>query len=45
MGFIKGSISLLGDIVGVNIFRDKNKYLFPSDHFGLMAKFTLWPDL
>lgn len=34
---VKGSISLLFDIVGYNVFRNKEKYLFPSDHFGLVA--------
>ena len=30
-------VSTLGDLVGVNAVRTPEHYLFPSDHFGLMA--------
>jgi hypothetical protein len=41
VGFWKGVTSFIGDLVGYNIFRRKEKYLFPSDHFGLSASFNL----
>jgi hypothetical protein len=41
MGITKGLISLVGDIAGYNIFRRKEKYLFLSDHFGLLSNFKV----
>jgi hypothetical protein len=41
MGITKGLISLLSDIAGYNIFRKKEKYLFPSDHYGLLSNFNV----
>lgn len=32
------TVSLGGDLIGANLLRDPQKYLFPSDHFGLLAQ-------
>ena len=41
-GIIKGSLSFLSDtIFSHNLFREKEKYLFKSDHFGLSATLKL----
>jgi len=37
MGVFKGIFSFIGDIFGKNWFRTKENYLFPSDHFGILA--------
>ena len=34
---LKGAISFLFDLADKNIFREKEQYLFKSDHFGLLA--------
>ena len=37
-GYLKGGLSFISDtIFGRNLFREKEKYLFKSDHFGLRA--------
>ena len=37
-GFFKGGLSFVSDVVFKhNLFREKEKYLFKSDHFGLRA--------
>lgn len=36
--FVKGALSFISDSVfSHNLFREKDKYLFKSDHFGLQA--------
>eukprot|EP01060_Flectonema_neradi_P009396 TRINITY_DN166_c0_g1_i2.p1 TRINITY_DN166_c0_g1~~TRINITY_DN166_c0_g1_i2.p1 ORF type:complete len:393 (+),score=63.08 TRINITY_DN166_c0_g1_i2:67-1245(+) len=35
------TLSVVGDLVGLNLFRNPKKYLFPSDHFGLQANLKL----
>ena len=35
------TLSVVGDFVGLNVFRSPKKYLFPSDHFGLRADLKL----
>ena len=34
---LKGAISFLFDLADKNAFREKEEYLFKSDHFGLLA--------
>lgn len=34
-------ISLLFDAISYNIFREPKEYLYPSDHFGLIANFSI----
>ena len=41
MGWVKGAASFLGDLAGINLFRKSEEYLFPSDHFGLLATFAI----
>lgn len=41
MGYGKALISLLFDIFGYNVYRDKNNYLFNSDHYGLVTTFEV----
>jgi hypothetical protein len=41
VGFFKGVTSFVADLVGYNLFRIKENYLFPSDHFGLLASFKI----
>lgn len=41
MGFFKGIISFIGDIFSKNWLRNKENYLFPSDHFGVFATFEI----
>lgn len=44
-GVFKGSVSFLADqIFGKNLFREKEKYLFRSDHFGLIATLSISSD-
>ena len=42
IGFLKGSLSFASDVFGYNLFRRKERYLFPSDHFGLYCEFDLF---
>jgi hypothetical protein len=37
MEFFKGIISFVGDVFSKNWLREKERYLFPSDHFGIFA--------
>jgi len=34
-------LKVLFDLCGVNVLRSKRKYLYPSDHFGLIAEFEI----
>jgi hypothetical protein len=44
MGFLKGVVSFVGDVIGYNLFRKKEKYLFPSDHFGILSSLKITND-
>lgn len=34
-------VKVLFDLCGVNVLRSKRKYLYPSDHFGLLSEFEI----
>lgn len=41
-GFFKGGIAFLADVLfGKNAFREKEKYLYRSDHFGLVVTLSI----
>ena len=39
---LKGSVAFLFDLFDKNAFREKEEYLFKSDHFGLLAEVSFW---
>lgn len=40
--YLKGGIMYLSDMLGLNFFKsDKERYLYPSDHFGLLVCFSV----